>query len=55
MAGICRCDYSECEHKDDCRRQKETGEIMNFKEICNKSNDYIRIIKIETSITEVNE
>jgi len=53
MAGICRCEYSSCEHVNDCRRQKETGELMNFKEICNKSNDYIRIIKMDITIAEV--
>lgn len=55
MAGICRCDYLDCEHKDDCRRLKEVGELMNFKAICNKENDYIRIIKIENAITESEE
>lgn len=56
MAGLCKCENSDCINKDKCKRFKDTiGDLMDFKFICNESNNYQWIIKIEESITETKE
>mgnify|MGYP000973828135 CR=1 FL=1 len=41
MAGIAICEYNQCPKKDSCERfQNKQGELMEFKNICTKENNY---------------
>ena len=55
MINVCKCEYGECPNAKNCKRFLEAvGEIMNFKAICNESNNYERIIrKIEIDTSKI--
>lgn len=54
--GIAICNFTECEHSQDCKRYIEKGmklQEYNFKAICFKDNGYEQLMKNDVEIKVV--
>ena len=53
MAGIAICQNKDCVHKDKCLRfLTKAGSPYEFKNICNKDNQYKWLWQTETTIAK---
>ena len=51
MAGIAICNNNDCIHNKECFRFiDKSGELIEFKNICTKENNYQWLWKIENNI-----
>lgn len=58
MSEIGRCNFKDCERKNDCERYKKDykdDQCYDFKNICNKNNNYKYIMLLNKSVVAKND